>query len=110
MNIEYGIKTEDCQYGRRGVYAETDVVTIASIPGTISCILRYLSSAGIDDDEFRDVRREIENQELFGHELVSQLRVLLQRHGHKLHGSSDQLTTLSEIECLVAEQDDQMLR
>ena len=98
VDIEYGIKTEECEFGRRGVYAETDSVTIASIPGEISCIIRDLTAAGIDDDDFRDVRNRIETRELFGHELVPQLRVLLQRHGHKWHGGSDQMQLLSDIE------------
>lgn len=103
VDIEYGIKMEDCPYGHRGIYAETDVVTVASIPGDISCIIRDLTSANVDEDELRDVRQEIEKRELFGHELVPQLKVLLQRHGQQWHNGTAQLQALSEIERLVNE-------
>lgn len=98
VDIHYGIKIEDCKYGIQGIYPEDETVTISSIPGTISCIVRALTAAGIDDEDFFAVRREIECQKVFGHELQSQLRVLLQKHNHKWHNGSQHLQSLLEIE------------
>lgn len=99
--FEYGIKLDDCKYGRRGIYPETGDVTIASIPGDISCVIRDLTSAKVEDDGLLELRREIENRELFGHELIPQLKTLLKMYGHAWHNGSAQLQGLLEIQRLL---------
>ena len=101
MDITYGIRTEDCKYGRRGIYPKTNTAAIASIPGNISCIIQDLMSANVEEDKLREVLHEIEQRELFGHELIPQLRLLLRKHGRKWHNGDAQLQCLMQIEHLL---------
>ena len=83
VDIEYGIKLNECKFGSPGVLRlnDTDNINIAWLPNIVNYGLNELSNIGnVDRTQLSKIRETIRELEIMGPEIFDQLNSLVQSH------------------------------
>ena len=101
VDLDYGIKLDDCRYGARGILSPSNTTdsSIASVPGTVRYLMTELAANLRETDaDFNRLRLQVHEKEIMGVEILSQIVNIVHRHRDSLPFSDHYLILLGYIQ------------